>query len=125
VAAVYFSCGRASRVRRRGRSTALRYPPMKPSEYLSMPQNEPHLKVRAVLRRWDPIGVITEDNQDEYDSYSVDVVRLLDRGATVDEIVKYMRWVVTDRIGMSHFDEARSRDCAQELVDSWSSRHGG
>src|SRR4051794_25973219 len=25
-AAVYFSCGRASRVRRRGRSTALRYP---------------------------------------------------------------------------------------------------
>jgi hypothetical protein len=25
-AAVYFTCGRASRVRRRGRSTALRYP---------------------------------------------------------------------------------------------------
>jgi len=27
-AAVYFDCGRASRVRRRGRSTALRYPAM-------------------------------------------------------------------------------------------------
>src|SRR3954463_6964788 len=30
-AAVYFTCGRASRVRRRGRSTALRYPAMQTS----------------------------------------------------------------------------------------------
>ena len=103
----------------------VRYPPMEPSDYLSMPQNQPHLKVMAVLRRWDPIGVISEDNQDEYDSYSVDIVRLLDRGATVDDIVGYMRWVVTDRMGMSHFDEAHSRDCARELVDYWPSRHGG
>ena len=98
---------------------------MEPSEYLNMPQNQPHLKVMAVLRRWDPIGVISEDNQDEYDSYSVDVVRLLDRGGTVDDLVDYMRWVVTDRMGMSHFDEAHSRDCAQELVNCWPSRHGG
>ena len=98
---------------------------MEPSDYLSMPQNQPHLKVMAVLRRWDPIRVISEHNQDEYDSYSVAVVRLLDQGATVDQIVDYMRWVVTDRMGMSHFDEANSRDCAQELVDYWLSRHGG
>src|SRR5687767_4324470 len=98
---------------------------MEPSNYLSMPQNQPHLKVMAVLRRWDPIGVISEDNQDEYDAYSVDVVRLLDRGATVDDIVEYMRWVVTDRMGMSFFDEPHSRDCAKELVDSWRSRKGG
>jgi hypothetical protein len=39
---------------------------MEPSEYLGMPQNQPHLRVMAVLRRWDPIGVITEENQDEY-----------------------------------------------------------
>ena len=38
---------------------------MEPSEYLSMPQNQPHLKVMAVLRRWDPIGVISEWNQDD------------------------------------------------------------
>jgi hypothetical protein len=88
-------------------------------DYLRLPQNQPHLKVMAVLRRWDPIGVISEHNQDEYHSYSVDVLRLLDRGATVDEIVEYMRWVVTDRMGMSHFDEEHSRDCAQELVDYW------
>src|SRR3982750_159469 len=97
---------------------------MEPSEYLSMPQNQPHLKVMAVLRRWDPIGVISEDNQDEYDSYSGDVVRLLDRGATADEIVDYMRQSVTERMGIA-FDEPHSRDCAQELVDYWRSRKGG
>ncbi|QDU25619.1 hypothetical protein ETAA8_06890 [Anatilimnocola aggregata] len=95
---------------------------MEPSDYLSMPQNQPHLKVMEVLRRWDPIGVISEKNQDEYDSYSVDVVRLLDRGASVEEIVEYMRWVVTDQMGMSHFDKRHSRNCAQELVAYWQSR---
>src|SRR5262245_50723943 len=97
---------------------------MEPSEYLSMPQNQPHLRVMAVLRRWDPIGVISEANQNEYDSYSVDVKRMLDQGATVNQLVDYMRWVVTDRMGMSYFDEAHSRDCAQELVDYWSSLPG-
>ena len=98
---------------------------MEPSEYLSVPQNQPHLKVMAVLRRWYPIGVISDRNQDEYDSYSFDVVRRLDQGASVDDIVEYMRWVVAGRMGMSYFDEAFSRDCAQELVDYWPSRYGG
>lgn len=99
---------------------------MEQSDYLSStPQNQPHLKVMAVLRRWDPVGVISEENQDEYDGYSVDVVRLFDNGATVDDIVHYMRRVVTDRTGMSVFDEAHSRDCARELVDHWQSRSGG
>jgi len=97
---------------------------MEPSDYLNMPQNQPHLKVMAVLRRWDPIGVISEQNQDEYDSYSVDVVRLLDRGATVDDIVDYMRWVVTERMCIK-FNEPHSRDCAEELVNYWRSRKGG
>ena len=98
---------------------------MEQSDYLSLPQNQPHLQVMAVLRRWDPIGVISEENQDEYNSYSIDVVRLLDRGASVQDIVEYMRWVVTDRMGMGHFDERHSRDCAQQLVDHWRSRKGG
>ena len=99
---------------------------MEPSEYLRMPQNQPHLRVMAVLRRWDPIGVVNEHNQDEYDHpYSVDIVHLLDRGATVDDLVQYMRWAVLEHMGLSSFDEAHSRDCAQELVDYWPSRHGG
>jgi hypothetical protein len=95
---------------------------MEMSDYFSLPQNQPHLKVMAVLRRWDPIGDICEENQDEHDSYSADVVHLLDRSATVDDIVAYMRWVVTDRMGMRPFDEPQSRDCAQELVEYWRSR---
>ena len=95
---------------------------MDPPDYLRLPQNQPHLKVLAVLRRWDPIGVIDEDNQDEYDGYTFAVVRLLDRGATVDEIVDYMRLVVMDRMELSVFDEPHSRDCAQELIDYWLSK---
>ena len=91
------------------------------SEYLRMPQNQPHLKVMEVLRRWDPIGVITDQNQDEYDSYSVPIVRMLDAGATAAEIAEYMRWVVTERMGIG-FDERYSRDCAEELVRYWPTR---
>lgn len=97
---------------------------MEASDYFSMPQNQPHLKVKEVLRKWDPIGVIDEDNQDEYDSYSIAIVRLLDRGAKVDEVVDYMRWVVIDQIGLSYFDEAHSRVCARELVEYWPVRNG-
>lgn len=97
---------------------------MEPSDYLDMPQNQPHLRVMEVLRRWDPIGVIDENNQDEYDSYAAPIVGLLDRGATVDDVVAYMRWVVTDRMGMSRFDEPHSRDCARDLVEYWPKRHG-
>jgi hypothetical protein len=88
---------------------------------LNLPQNEPPLEVMAVLRRWDPIGVITEANQDEYDGYSAQIVHMLDRGATVDEIVDYIRWVVIERIGIG-FNEAHSRDCAEELVSYWNAR---
>ena len=71
-----------------------------------------------------PFGVVSDDNHDEYDGYSVDVVRLLDRGATVDDIVDYMRWAVTERMDIA-FDEPHSRDCAEELVNYWRSRKGG
>lgn len=72
----------------------------------------------------DPIGVISEHNQDEYDSYSADIVRLPDRGATVEDIVNYMRWAVTERMCIA-FNEPHSRECAEELVNYWQSRMGG
>ena len=93
------------------------------SEYLRLPQNQPHLKVMEVLRRWDPIDVICESNQDEYDGYSVQVARMLDAGASasVDDLVDYMRWIVTERMRIT-FNENHSRDCARELVDYWAQR---
>ena len=52
---------------------------MSKSEYLKRPDAQGHLKVMELLRKWDPIGVITKENQDEYDMYSADIVRLLDQ----------------------------------------------
>lgn len=94
---------------------------MAESEYLRMPQNQAHLKVMEVLRRWDPIGVISDTNQDEYDAYSVPIVRMLDAGATADQVMDYMRWVVIERMEIG-FDEPRSRSCAEELVAYWRTR---
>jgi len=91
------------------------------SDYLTMSQNQPHLKVMAVLRRWDPIGVICDKNQNEYDAYSAKIVHMLDHDASVDDIVDYMRWVVIDRMEIG-FNEPHSRDCAVELVNYWRSR---
>jgi hypothetical protein len=89
-----------------------------PSEYLNAPENQGHLKVMAVLRRWDPIGVISDQNQDEYDGYSASIVRMLDAGATVEDLLGHMRWIVTGRMEIA-FDESHSRDGARELVDFW------
>lgn len=77
--------------------------------------------VLGVLRRWDPIGVICESNQDEYDSYAVDFINLLDRGAPVPEIVEFMRWLALEHMGLSFFDETHARTCAMELARSWRS----
>ncbi len=72
-----------------------------------------------VLRRWDPIGVINEDNQDEYDGYSVRFVQMLDADAPLDDLMAFMRWIVCENMGMSYFNEARSRSCAEEMINFW------
>ena len=93
---------------------------MRGPDYLNRPDAAGHLKVMEILRRWDPIGVIDEANQDEYDSYAVGFVRLLDAGAAVDDIVEHMRHIVTTRMEI-RFDESHSRDCAAEMVTFWQS----
>lgn len=90
-------------------------------DYFQKPEFAGHLKVLEVLRRWDPIGVICESNQDEYDSYSTRFVTMLDQGVTTDDLLRAMRALVTDHMGMPSFDEVHSRSCAAELVDFWRS----
>jgi hypothetical protein len=82
-------------------------------------------RVRQVLRRWDPIGVVCDENQDEYDSYAQEFASRLDAEAPVDEIVEFMRTLVRDHMGMSSFDEARARACATELAVFWRSWKDG
>ena len=93
---------------------------MNGDEYLNRPDAQGHLKVMAVLRKWDPIGIITDQNQDEYDTYSSDIVRMLDSGATVNALLKHMKWIVTEQMGIG-FNKLHSRACAEELVEFWRS----
>jgi hypothetical protein len=82
-------------------------------------------RVRQVLRGWDPIGVICEANQDEYDSYAQDFASRLDRQVSVDQLVEFMRGLVLDHMSMSSFNEARARACATELAEFWRSWKDG
>ena len=93
-------------------------PNVRDSDYLKRPDAGGHLKVLHVLRKWDPIGV-ADESPDEYDAYAGELIRMLDHGATVDNVVNWMRDLATRHMGLSHVEERLTRDCAQELVDYW------
>ncbi len=69
-------------------------------------------RVRAQIRHvllnvWDPIGIKEERNaQDEYDSYLGEILDLLLRGATDEELSDRLLYFVNDRMGL----EAKSED---------------
>lgn len=82
--------------------------------------------VEAVLRRWDPIGVLPgpgddEGPVDEYDSYAPEVVILLRDGAGVNEIEEYLHEVRTRRMGLPRVLGV-DRPIAEELAEWWRSR---
>jgi len=58
-------------------------------------------EIRALWNAWDPIGVGGDPNDDEYNGYLAPTVRLLERGASVEEIVKYLKWVTDEQMGLS------------------------
>ena len=96
-------------------------PAVTESDYLGQPEMAGHLKVLDVLRRWDPIGVIGDRNQDEYDAYAPDFIHRLDQRLPVAEIVEFMRGLAQHHMGMPTFDESRARACATELAELWRS----
>jgi hypothetical protein len=94
---------------------------MSESEYLKRPDAQGHLRVMEVLRRWDPIGVFTIDpnwSSDEYDSYSPQIVRMLDGGCTAGELAQHLAWIQTDRMAITP-DKKRDLEIASELVEWW------
>ena len=88
------------------------------SDYLCRADAKGYLKVLEVLRAWDPIGVISESNQDEYDSYAAGIVRMLDGGVTTGDLAKHMTGIVVEGMGIA-VDRKKTRECAQQLVDFW------
>ena len=57
-------------------------------------------EIRQLWNEWDPIGVVDVVN-DEYDMYLAPTLRLLERGASVEELVEYLNWVTLERMGLS------------------------
>jgi hypothetical protein len=100
-------------------------PPLNNADHLHPRRVAAYERLHEVLRRWDPIGVICESNQDEYEAYAQDFAVRLDAHVEVDEIVGFMRQLVLGHMGMSSFDEARARDCAAELTEFWRSWKSG
>lgn len=54
---------------------------------------------------WDPIGINDlPEAADEYDMYLGDIFTMLDRSASQQEIADYLRWVETERMGLTDCD---------------------
>lgn len=91
------------------------------SDYLKRLDVQGHLKVKEALRKWDPIGVYGPNSNwpdDEYDGYSGTVVELIDRGASKDEIVKYLERVCVQHMEMP-VDRARAETVVEEVLAFW------
>ena len=60
------------------------------------------IEVRELWQDWDPIGVMDKPGTSprEYDSYLDPTMRLLERGASIDEIEAYLEWVAYKRMGL-------------------------
>jgi hypothetical protein len=62
----------------------------------------------ALLHEWDPIGIAEcSGAQDEYDSYVEPIYELLVTRQPESEILRYLRWVETDRIGLGHCESTK------------------
>lgn len=75
--------------------------------------------VKAVLRRWDPIGVLADHPEsparDEYDSYAPQLLSVLYAGAPLSEVVDRLEHLRVQHMGLA---ARRFRDerIAQELI---------
>ncbi|MGO9699462.1 MAG: hypothetical protein ACLPX7_09395 [Xanthobacteraceae bacterium] len=79
-------------------------------------------QLRVLWNEYDPIGVVRKSDigsDQEYESYIGDVLRLLEHEATQEEMVTYLRALVSGHIGLTWSPElaaqtetfaARSRD---------------
>lgn len=62
-------------------------------------QNEYFANLKAVLDRWDPIGV-ADVVSDEYDSYVWPIASLLESGISQDKLARHLDDIVTERMGL-------------------------
>src|SRR3954466_1285239 len=62
-------------------------------------------EIRRLWNEWDPIGVGGDPSDDEYNAYLAPTLRLLERDASADEIVTYLKWVTLEHMGLPQVSE--------------------
>jgi hypothetical protein len=87
--------------------------------------------VQAILRRWDPIGVLPGEAgpADEYDSYAAHIATLVSEGASVDKVTAHLGKIRTQAIGL-RADPQKDAVAAAEIIQTLRSSahqpvHGG
>jgi hypothetical protein len=63
-------------------------------------------RVRSLWYEWDPIGVFSIDSDwpaDEYDSYLGKTLRILESGASTDELVASLEWGAFEYMELTSF----------------------
>ena len=75
-------------------------------------------EIRELWNAWDPVGV-AHAVADEYQAYLGPTLRLLERGASVADIEKYLAIVTLERMGLADSEQLRQRriQFAQQLWD--------
>ncbi len=86
-------------------------------------------QVRDVWNEFDPIGVMGMEDwpRDEYESYLGQTLRLLEQGASLEEIQKYLAFVSLEHMGLNEtpqFEMSR-RNFAKRLRDSYAEKWQG
>lgn len=82
-------------------------------------------QLRDFWNEWDPIGVSPNNSgpTDEYDSYLGETLRRLESNSSIDELAKYLSWVVGDYMGMGSTGVECSKPIEfAERLHSWFSK---
>jgi len=89
------------------------------SDYLQRPDVQGYLLVLEVLRDWDPIGVISATNRDEYDHYAPELIRMLDARASSAFVGEWLIDLAANHMALSFVDKHHSHRCAERLTEFW------
>jgi hypothetical protein len=76
-------------------------------------------RVQAILRRWDPIGVLPGEfaPADEYDDYAPHIVSMLYQGCSVNALADHLSGLRIETIGLEDNPE-RDREIAIEIMEA-------
>ena len=72
---------------------------------------------RVLFYDWDPIGIAdAEWPEDEYDAYIAPVYRILVGSRSVEDLVRYLRSVAVERMGVGGPNDIKLRNIAAKLL---------